>query len=332
MGSCYSSAMGHGMQSRAGAPAAQSMLESLQHSGRTGSSGHGSTFDAMGTLRGSAGIKEKLSAASMRRRVLPLLLLGGLSMGCSCATCMGAQKADAMAQLVAPGQAALKKYDTPRNPVLDVAFARGMACGMVEYERAQSQKKRQLFNKMLKGLPASPTVVEVGMGSFPNALYLKQLPPQTDLVGVDPNDSMEQYARENANKADLLRDGTSLRITHGVAEALPLESGIADAVVCTLTLCSVQDPDKAVSEIKRVLKPGGKFLFLEHVKSETDPEFAEEQVKKTPSQVARADGCHLDRRTLQTIKAAGFGDVDAEYYEIRNFGYLNPTVAGIATA
>lgn len=237
-----------------------------------------------------------------------------------------------MAQLVAPGEAALKKYDTPRNQEFDAAFARGMAYGMVEYERAQFKKKKQLFNKMLNGLPSNPTVVEVGMGSFPNALYLKKLPPQTDLVGVDPNDSMEQYARESANKANVLHDGTSLRITHGVAEALPLESGVADAVVCTLTLCSVQDPEKAVSEMKRILKPGGQFLFLEHVKSETDPGLAEEQVRNTPRQMARADGCRLDRRTLQTIKAAGFSAVDADYYEIQNFSFLNPTAAGIATA
>jgi len=253
-------------------------------------------------------------------------------MGCTCAACIGEQKADAMAQLVAPGSEVLQKYDAPRNPAVDAAFAQGMAYGMVDYERAQSRKKRQLFNKMLQGLPATPTVVEVGMGSFPNALYLKKLPPQTDLVGVDPNDSMEQYARESANKANLLRDGTDLRITHGVAEALPLESSVADAVVCTLTLCSVQDPDKAVSEIKRVLKPGGQFLFLEHVKSETDPKLADDQVQNTPRQMARADGCRLDRRTLQTIKAAGFKSVDAEYYEIQNFGFLNPTAAGIAIA
>jgi len=329
MRSCYSSVMGHGMQSRAGTPAARSMLESLQPSRHTGGSGHSSAFNALDAVRGSAGI-DTSSSATMRRPLLPLLLLGGLSIGCTCAACMSAQKADAMAQLVAPGEVALKKYDTPRNREFDAAFARGMAYGMVEYERAQSQKKRQLFNKMLKGLPSNPTVVEVGMGSFPNALYLKKLPPQTDLVGVDPNDSMEQYARESVNKADLLRDGTGLRITHGVAEALPLESGAADAVVCTLTLCSVQDPDKAVSEIKRVLKPGGQFLFLEHVKSETDPDLADEQVRNTPSQMARADGCRLDRRTLQTIKAAGFSAVDGEYYEIKNFSYLNPTAAGIA--
>merc|ERR1719370_1643141 len=115
---------------------------------------------------------------------------------------------------------------------------------------------------------------------------------------------MEAYAKENAERAGLLlperRD--SLRIVHGVAEALPLESKSADAVVCTLTLCSVLDPSRAVREIRRILKPGGHFLFLEHVVSETNPVFAALQRAASPDQVRRADGCHLDRRTLETIK------------------------------
>ena len=59
---------------------------------------------------------------------------------------------------------------------------------------------------------------------------------------------------------------------------------------------------------------------------------ASAQIALNPMQVAAADGCHLNRRTLQTIKAAGFKSVDAEYFELDGFLYLNPTVAGIATA
>jgi len=174
------------------------------------------------------------------------------------------------------------------------------------------------------------------MGSFPNALYFnsKLTPPGIEYIGVDPNDSMEFFARENANKAGLLAPDrrATLRVAHGVAEALPLEDGIADAVICTLTLCSVSDQARAVAEIKRVLKPGGRFLFLEHVLSETDEDLAEAQIQNTPWQVVRADGCHLDRKTLQSIRAGGFREVDGEYFDLKNFGYLNPTVAGIAVA
>jgi len=145
---------------------------------------------------------------------------------------------------------------------------------------------------------------------------------------------MERYARENAEAAGILQPErkNSLRVVHGVAEALPLDTSSADAVVCTLTLCSVLDPDAAIAEVRRVLRPGGKFLFHEHVLSETDDELAEFQRNNNKMQVMRADGCHLTRRTLNTIKSAGFGSVDGEYYDLNGFTILNPTVTGIATA
>jgi len=130
----------------------------------------------------------------------------------------------------------------------------------------------------------------------------------------------------------LEESGASLRIVHGVSEALPLPDKSADAIVCTLTLCSVADPLRSLAEVRRVLKPGGRFLFLEHVLSETDPKLAQTQRLATPMQVQFADGCHLDRRTLKTIEAAGFSSIDASYFELNGFLYLNPTVAGIATA
>jgi len=152
-----------------------------------------------------------------------------------------------------------------------------------------------------------------------------------DLIGIDPNDKMEKYARQSAKSAGLL-EKSSLRIVHGVAEAIPLETASCDAVVCTLTLCSVVDPERAVSEIRRVLKPGGKFLFWEHVLSETDEDLARSQRALTAWQVKRADGCHLDRQTLKTITASssGFTLQTGGYFDLKGFNILNPTVAGIA--
>jgi ubiquinone/menaquinone biosynthesis C-methylase UbiE len=165
-----------------------------------------------------------------------------------------------------------------------------------------------------------------------------------DIIGIDPNDKMSTYAQINARKARLtgskprftptgaIAPPNTVRIVHGVSEALPLQDASCDAVVCTLTLCSVVDPEASLAEVKRVLKPGGKFLFWEHVLSETDEDLKRQQIALTPAQVKRADGCHLDRRTGETIKKAGFDDLDLEYFELDNFGFLNPTVAGIATA
>ena len=214
----------------------------------------------------------------------------------------------------------------------DAGFALGMATGMRDYEVAVGPTKQRYFGKMLRALPARPdaVVVELGMGSFPNSPFYAEARYPLDLIGVDPNDSMATFAMAAA--APLKATGSTVRTTHGVGEALPLATGSVDAVVCTLTLCSVLAPERVLAEVRRVLRPGGQFLFVEHVLSETDPRFAEVQKALTPAQVKRADGCHLDRRTLETIRAAGFSKLESEYFELQDFSYLNPTVAGIAIA
>jgi len=278
-----------------------------------------------------------------RREVLGAALRLG---ACGCAACFSSPRsASALAQLVKPDDEAIKKFDVKRDDFLDARFACGMATGMGDYEEAASARKARLFRTLFSTLPRKDAVIaEVGMGSFPNAPYFAQTgaPAGMDIIGIDPNDKMENYARLNARKARLTGKPkltptgpaapNALRVVHGVSEALPLEDASCDAVVCTLTLCSVVSPEASLAEIKRVLKPGGKFLFWEHVLSETDDALRRQQIALTPAQVRRADGCHLDRRTGESIKAAGFSDVDLEYFELSDFGFLNPTVAGIATA
>ena len=268
---------------------------------------------------------------SRRRAFSDVLSRSAAVAACGCLGC-APRAAHGLAQIVPPSLDALSPYDQPRNMLQDAAFAQGMAVGMVDYEREAFPVKKRLFQKLFASLEGVPeaTVAEVGMGSFPNAIYYKKM-EGLDIIGIDPNDRMEGYARDSAARAGIVpRD--NLRIVHGVSEALPLADATCDAVVCTLTLCSVIDQARSVAEIRRVLKPGGKFLFWEHVLSQTDPILARRQVELTPNQVRRADGCHLDRRTGDIISAAGFKRLDQEYMELKNFGFLNPTVFGIATA
>ena len=162
-----------------------------------------------------------------------------------------------------------------------------------------------------------------------------------DIIGVDPNSAMRSYAEEAFERSGLAAartagsDGgaaSTLRVVDGVAEAIPLPDGAADAVVSTLTLCSVADQAAALAEVARVLKPRtGRFAFLEHVLSEDDAGLAATQRALTPLQVMSADGCHLDRRTLAAVRAtAGFGTVDAELTSLPGFWYLSPTAVGVA--
>ena len=282
---------------------------------------------------GLAAVPNPRGTAPVTRRTA--VFAGSVACGCSCCS---PEPASALASLTRPPEDDLRTYDVPRDARRDAGFACGMATGMKDYERAVSGRKRELFDRLLTSLPKSDAVVvELGMGSFPNAEYLAAMPSQgaapqrMDLIGLDPNDSMEAYARRSAAKAGLLEQGHSLRVTHGVGEVLPLADRSADAVICTLTLCSVASPERVLAEVRRVLRPGGKLLFLEHVLSETDAALAAQQRAATPMQVEFADGCHLDRRTGRLVEEAGFASVDAKYTELTGFYFLNPTASGIAT-
>jgi len=259
-----------------------------------------------------------------------------------------------MAPLAEADPAKLAAFDLQRSASQDALFAKGMNTGMGGYEQAIAARKTALFTQLFAMLPSSKeaTVVEVGMGTFPNCGYYFNPavvgggggsgggPARLDLVGVDPNDAMESYARSNlarvvassASASSTSAPEASLRIVHGVAEALPLPSNSADAVVCTLTLCSVLDPAAALAEVRRVLKPGAPFLFIEHVLSEDNPGLAAQQIALNSLQVQMADGCHLDRKTLDVVRAAGFKSVQAERFSLPGFGFISSQVAGIAIA
>jgi len=265
-----------------------------------------------------------------RRRALALAL--------ACACCARAKNGEASVRLIAPDAASEATFDVERSTARDEAFARAMSTTMEGFEDAVRARKAALIDELLAERDGAKemTVCEIGAGGAPNARYYANAargPETVDWVGVDPNDAMRAYAEESVAKAR--RDGgraINARYVHGVGEALPLPDASVDAVVSTLTLCSVVDQRRTLAEIRRVLKPGGKFLFLEHVLSR-DPSFARLQIALTPMQISVADGCHLDRRTLDEIEDSGlFSSVNAEYYELDGFWVIAPQVAGIAVA
>ena len=141
-------------------------------------------------------------------------------------------------------------------------------------------------------------VLEIGIGSGLNlALYPEAV---RQVVGVDPS---PELLRRAAQASQGLTPTTEM--IEGVAEALPLEDRSVDCVVATWTLCSVSEPEKALAEIRRVLKPDGVFRFVEHGLA-PGPRIRRWQRWLTPVWKHCAGNCHLDRPTADLIETSGF--------------------------
>jgi ubiquinone/menaquinone biosynthesis C-methylase UbiE len=152
---------------------------------------------------------------------------------------------------------------------------------------------------------ASGRVLELGIGGGLNLAYYD--PTMVDSVtGVDPSEALRHRALEAPRP-----EGLKVEVLEGEAESLPFDADAFDMVVCTFTLCSVRDPAAALAEAKRVLKPGGSFLFSEHGLA-PDAKVQRWQRRLEPLQKLLAGGCHLTRPVASSIAAAGFSLVEVE--------------------
>ena len=141
-------------------------------------------------------------------------------------------------------------------------------------------------------------VLEIGAGTGFNAAHYPD--SVEELVITEPWEGAlrraERRAGEAGRPADFVATG---------AERLPFEDESFDTVVSTLVLCTVPEPDRALAEIRRVLRPGGQFLFMEHVRSDDERLSRWQDRLERPWRVV-AMGCHPNRSTLERIEAAGF--------------------------
>lgn len=146
---------------------------------------------------------------------------------------------------------------------------------------------------------ASGKVLELGIGMGLNLAFYDPA-KVTSVTGVDP--AAELRAAAQAAPHD---PGLKVEVLDGTAEALPFQDRSFDCVVCTFTLCSVHTPAKALAEARRVLKPGGRFLFCEHGLA-PEPDVAKWQRRVEPVWKRLAGGCHITRPITSAIEAAGF--------------------------
>ena len=194
-------------------------------------------------------------------------------------------------------------------------FAWFMARESGTYEALVGDRKSEL----LQGLTG--TVLEIGSGTGANLPYL---PPGLRVVGLDPNPFMHRYHRTRARTA-----GLATLLVRGRAEALPFSNDSLDAVLSTLVLCSVDDTDEVLGEIRRVLKPGGKFLFMEHVAAPRGTWLRRLQRFVRPAWRMVGDGCEPDRRTADNLLRAGFKRVDLDRFRVP-LPLVSPHISGVA--
>jgi ubiquinone/menaquinone biosynthesis C-methylase UbiE len=174
--------------------------------------------------------------------------------------------------------------------------------GSERYNRRVDERKRSLFSGL------SGCVLEIGPGTGANLEYY---PEEVLLTGLEPNPWMQKHLKEKADQFN-----RPIEMLTGSAEDIPLEGESMNAVVSTLVLCSVTDLPQTLSEIKRVLKPGGSFLFIEHVAAREGTRLRTMQRWVKPLWRWMADGCHPDRETWKAIESAGFKDVELEHFRL----------------
>jgi ubiquinone/menaquinone biosynthesis C-methylase UbiE len=160
--------------------------------------------------------------------------------------------------------------------------------------------------RLLAGLTGR--VLEVGAG---NGLNFPHYPATvTEVLAIEPEPYLRRLALAAARQAPV-----PIRIVAGTAEALPAPDAAVDVVVASLVLCTVTDPDQALAEVRRVLRPGGRLRFYEHVRAE-DPRLARWQDRLQRPWEWLVGGCHPNRDTVAAITAAGLRLVQLDRFDL----------------
>ena len=195
------------------------------------------------------------------------------------------------------------------------------------YERStQAAEEASLHDRRVALLAhARGATLEIGAGTGRNlGLYPDAV---TSLVLAEPGEHMARQLRAHLSRAE-----RPTEVVEAPGERLPFDTDSIDTVVSTLVLCTVPDPGAAIAEAARVLRPGGRLLFLEHVRSD-DARLARWQDRLWRPWRFVADGCHCNRDTLSLLKASALDVAEVEHGEIDKLAPLvRPMIVGTAVA
>jgi SAM-dependent methyltransferase len=186
-------------------------------------------------------------------------------------------------------------------------------------EWSARRHKRRVF----ADLPG--TVVELGSGVGANLRYLS---PGSTLVAVEPNPPMHRRLRTAAE-----RRGVHLDLRERLAEHTGLPDQSVDTVISSLVLCTVSDPAEVLAEIRRILRPGGTYRFVEHVAAKAGTPTRTLQRALRRPWAWTFEGCSCERDLAASLRAAGFAGLDIEPYRLHSpFVTFNTQIAGVAHA
>lgn len=189
---------------------------------------------------------------------------------------------------------------------------------MARTERAQLGAHRQTLLAAAIG-----DVLEIGAGTGVNLQYYGE--GVRTLTLTEPEPPMARRLQKRLSEAR-----PEATLVEAPAEDLPFQDDAFDTVVTTLVLCTVEDQPRTLRELSRVLRPGGRLLFIEHVRSD-DPKVARLQDRMRPINVRIAHGCQCNRRTLDGIRAAGFGVTELRQDTLRDPPpWVRPLIVGVA--
>ncbi len=170
--------------------------------------------------------------------------------------------------------------------------------------------------------PLAGEVLEVGAGTGANLPFYP--PAVTRLVLAEPDPHMRRRLASHAPER-------AVEISDAATEKLPWPDASFDAVVSTLVLCSVRDPAAALAEMRRVLRPGGRLVFVEHVAADDNPGRLRWQRRVEPMWKRLMGNCHLTRRTGEAIRAAGFELESVRRESLRKvISVARPSIRGVA--
>ena len=171
----------------------------------------------------------------------------------------------------------------------------------------------------------SGDVLELGCGTGANLEFYPDSVKR--LVLVEPSDPMRQELQPKLSKYVRF----NIELLNDRAESISLKDASVDVVVCTLVLCSVNDLEKTLSEIHRILRPQGKLVFIEHIAATNNPKRYQWQRRLAFIWKLIAAGCHITRHTEDAINQAGFKIVEISHQSIRGVpAIVRPSIRGIA--